>query len=247
MPALLSAGRTPLSGAGIFDQRVNSDQQDWEDHYFDTSDFFGYADKKNPDEMKFILTVDNHRNITENGRKILEKITSKTIPINGALDATDLYAESEGIPLSRSEMEKYGLKRDLSKQEVLDHLLWRIVLRHPDAVPKEFAYDKGFMQQVVNHTFSEMESRFHYDTGMGIYLAAPEKVPTFRPAYVCRLVSGSRLSGRLNLVSDFCRLVGVAPEARSAPGKILVRPSLESALCVVNEYLGKSEIVLRKR
>ncbi len=245
MPALLLAGRMPLSVAGIYDQRVTSDMPDWEDNYFDTSDFFGYADIKNADEMKFVLTVDNKRNITENGRKILEKITSETMPINRALDATGLYAQVEGIPLSRSELEKYGLEKDLSKQEVLDHPLWRTVLRHPDAVPKEFAYDKGFMQQVVDHTFSEMESRFHYDKGMGIYLASPEKVPTFRPAYVDRLVYWSRLSGRRILDNDNCRLVGVAPEALSAPGKVIVKPSLETTLNVVNEHLGKSRIALR--
>ena len=92
-----------------------------------------------------------------------------------------------------------------------------------------------------------MKTQFDYDTGMGIYLTQAEKVPTFRAAYVYRLECWSRLDGGRDLVGDDGRLVGVAPEARGAPGKIIVKLSLETALRIVNEHMGTSGIVLKTK
>lgn len=213
--------RVPIWIAHVFDRRLHSPKPDWKNNYFDASDFFGYAGKKTPDNMKIILTVDNKGKITENGRRVLESITSETELCNGALDATGLYEEVGGISLSRSEVEKYGIEKDLSKQEVLDHPVWRVILRHPDAVPAQFAYDKAFMQEVVNATFADMKTQFKYEEGMGVYLGSPEKVPTFRAAIVSRLEFRSWLNGWCNLDFGRGRLVGLAPEALNAPGKVI--------------------------
>ena len=64
-----------------------------------------------------------------------------------------------------------------------------------------------------------------------------------RAIVVNRLENRSRLDSGGNLGDVSGRLVGVAPEALSAHGKVLVKPSLETALSVVNEHLGKGKVL----
>ena len=54
---------------------------------------------------------------------------------------------------------------------------------------------------------------------MGVYLSDKQKVPTIRAWCVRRLVYRSDAYGGYDLDNDDGRLVGIAPEALSAPGK----------------------------
>ena len=77
---------------------------------------------------------------------------------------------------------------------------------------------------------------------MGIYPSSASDDVKMRAWYVGRLEFRSNAYGRYGLDDDIGRLVGIAPEALSAPDKAIVRPSLEQSLAVVNKQLGNSEI-----
>ena len=107
----------------------------------------------------------------------------------------------------------------MSADEVKAHPVWKALAR-----------DDALLTEYTDRMFAEMKTRFTYDAAMGLYLASGEKVPSLRAACVGRLEDGSLFNGgdRLDYVDR--RLVGVAPEALNAPGKEIVRPSLETAL-----------------
>ncbi len=186
------------------------------DVYVDTSDLALYGGEKRADEINMILTVDSQGRLTDNGRKLLELIEPRQRLVSGAVNVSEFYDATQGIKLSRKELEGFGVARALSEEHVLAHPFWRVALRHPDAVPAEFAYDKEFMKEAVRRTFAEMEERCGYTQGMGVYLAGAEKPDTMRAWYVSRLGGRSDADGGFHLDGDDGRLVGVAPEAQGA-------------------------------
>ena len=219
MPIMLARGVVPLTSAGFFQNREAIMEQ-LGDVYIDTSDLVAYGGKKQSDEIKMILTVDNQGKITENGRKSLELISPSQERTNGAIVLSNEFYDglnhSGVVPLSRKDLKKYGIDGDLTEAQVLNHPVWKVLLRHPDAVPAEFAYDTGFMQETVSRTFAEMNKRHNYTKGMGVYPDSSEKAPKLRAWYVDGLRYGSGAYGRILLVDGSGHLVGVAPEVQSA-------------------------------
>ncbi len=219
MPLMLREGVVPLPVVGFMQNRDEIIRQ-FGDIYADTSDLVAYGDKKSSDEIKMILTVDNQGRITGNGRKALELINPTQERNSGAIMLGDtLYDGFNGsnvISLSRKDLEKYGINRNLTEAEVLNHPGWRVLLRHPRAVPAEFAYDKGLMQEVINRTFAEMKKRHDYRS-MEFYLDASEKHSKLRAWAVGGLDNRSYAIGRIITVNDYGRFVGIAPEAPNAP------------------------------
>ena len=214
MPLIIAEGRVPISVAGVMERRVNSDLQDWEDNSFYTGDAIAY----HPDK-KFRIVLD---------AEPLRTLTSQSNLQNGALILPDgLYEDLQGDEFEYKDVKKL-LEKELSQEEVLRHPIWRTVAR-----------DQALLEEYVPKMFKEMKSRFNYDENMGVYLDSFDKVPKLRALVVYRLEDGSGLSGRGDLGNDYGRLVGVAPEALNAHGKVIVKPSLETALNVVNEHLGK--------
>ena len=114
---------------------------------------------------------------------------------------------------------------------------WRILARHPDEVPKEFAEDFE-----VFKTYSEKVVVPRYNPAMGFYLADGEKVPTLRAWFVCRFddVRWSRAVGDASLDGDDGYWVGVAPEAPSALG--IVKPTLQEAFEIVGTQWNGLEL-----
>lgn len=249
MPLILGSGNVPLSIAGFMQHR-NGIIAQMGDVYADTSDLAAYADKKRGDEIKMILTVDAQGRITENGKKALELIAPSQKLSSGAvvLDNYDELNWSGVIPLSRKELEKYGLSGDLDKEQVLAHPFWRVALRHPEAVPSEFAYDKEFMKEAVGRTFSKMKNRHDYTQGMGVYLADAQKVPMMRAWCVDRLEKWSYTVGcKFDLDVDFGRLVGVAPEAQGASVGFVGAQDRDTEPALEIETSSQSETSLEQR
>lgn len=219
MPLMLAQGVVPLPASEFMSNREAIIGQ-FGDIYADTSDLVAYGGKRASDEIRLIMTVDNQGRITDSGRKALELISPAQERSSGAIVLSDeLYDGFNGanvVTLSRKDLKKYGVDKNLTKAQVLNHSGWRVLLRHPDAVPAEFAYDKGFMQEVVGKTFAEMNKRHSYTEGMGFYPDASEKNAKLRAWVVYGLESRSVADGRRNLDSGRGRFVGIAPEAPNA-------------------------------
>ena len=204
MPLLIAEGRVPLSLANVLERRLYSDLQDWKGNYFDTGDAIAY----HPDK-KFKIILDAELLLTLNPESKLRK---------GALILEDgLYEKLEGEEFLYRNVEKF-LDKDLSQEEVLQHPLWRAVAR-----------DQALLEEYVPRMYKEMKERWNYNENMGVYLDSFDGSPKLRALVVDRLEDGSGLNGWNNLGSVGGRLVGVAPEALNAHGKVIVKPSLETA------------------
>lgn len=221
MPNLIREGRVPLNVAGLMEQRLRSGKNDWKDNYFDTGDAVAY----HPDgRVKFVLDSQTLRGI--NAESKLQ---------NNALVLGDgVYEQLEGLEFARDKLAKIT-ERDLVAKDIKANPIWQ-----------KLARDESLLNEYVDAMSAEMKKRWNYDDSMGIYLASAEKVPTLRSVFVFRLESGSLLYGGIGLDSDFGRLVGVAPEALGAPNKVIVKPSLETALSAVNEQLFASSLKISK-
>ena len=191
MPELIAEGRFPLSTAGIMERRLHSTLSAWKDNYFDSDDAIVYGP-----ENKFKIV---------RGAQFLRTLNPQSILSSGALAiGNEAYAGIDGAEFSRKDN---GLifERDLTLAEVKSHPVWQALVG-----------DQALLDEYAGRMFSEMKTRFGYDDAMGMYLASQPKVANARALYVLWLEGRSRLSGRLDLVVDDGRLVGVAPEAHSA-------------------------------
>lgn len=223
MPLLLADNRYPMFTTELFEQRL---QGRGIGRYLDTGDLIAYDGSARDDqEIKFILTA-TRNGLTDVGRATLGLINPNSAYVNGAVNLSnamdaqgkqvkDAYDAITGRGVIKIKRKDLGLIDTLmDAEQVLNHKGWRILMRHPDEVPKEFAEDFEVAREYVNKVvFSK------YSKAMGIYLASAEKNPTLRAWCVYGLggYGGSDAGGRVSLDSGNGRLVGVAPEALSAP------------------------------
>ena len=223
IPLLLADRRYAMTTAELSEQRL---QGRGIGRYVDTGDLVAYNGPKSGDqEVKLILTA-NRKGLTDLGRFALGLINPQSDYINGAVNLAqarnvtgkkvdNAYEALSGNGVIAVKRKDLGILESLlTQKQVLDHKGWRILMRHPDEVPKEFAEDferaKEYVSKVV---FSR------HNDAMGMFTANGETVPTLRAWYV-NWVDGSRRSradGGNYLDDDGGRLVGVAPEAPIAP------------------------------
>ena len=222
MPLLLADNRYPLFTTQLFEERV---QGRGIGRYVDAGDLVAYDGlKKDDQEVKIILTA-NRSGLTEVGRFALSLINPQSIYVNGAVnlnqakdaqgkEVREAYHTLSGSGVIAVKRKDLGiLNQDMTQEQRLNHKGWRILARHPDEVPKEFAED---FEAFKNYNLKVVSPK--YTNAMGFYLADGEKVPTLRAWYVSWLddLGGSWANGVANLVDDVGGLVGVAPEAPNA-------------------------------
>lgn len=225
MPLVIADDRVPLSVANLMERRLHAGKSSaiWKDNYFDAGDGIAYT--AGGDKFKIVLDSQD-----------LRKVTPKSELKNGALILGDgIYEQLQGQEFTKKDL-KSLLERDLSADEVKAHPVWKALAR-----------DDALLVEYTDRMFAEMKDRFKYDTAMGLYLASGEKVPTLRASYVGWLEFRLQFCGKCDLVDNYRRVVGVAPEALSAPGKAIERPSLETALSVVNTSLHRGGFELRAK
>ena len=221
MPLLIAKGRQLMSVAGVMERRINSDKKDWKGSYFFTGDAVAY----HPDK-KFKIVSD---------AEILRNLNAESKLESGALILPEgMYETLEGEEFLYKNVQKL-LEKELSQADVLKNPLWKAVAR-----------DQALLEEYVPRMFAEMKKSFDYEENMGIYLDSFDK-PKLRALVVYGLGIRSMLYGGNYLGIDGGRLVGVAPEALNAHGKVIVKPSLETALNVVNEHMQKSGILLKTK
>ena len=200
MPLLRAEGRVPISVADIMERRLNSDLQDWKDNYFFTGDAIAY----HPDK-KFKIVLDSD---------LLRTLKSESDVQNGALVLTDgLYEDLQGEEFLYKDIKKL-VEKNLSQKEILQHPLWKAVARNDELL-------KVYVQKML--------ARLNRNKNMGVYLDSSEvEFPNLRALVVGGLQHGSGLNGRISLDYEYDRLIGVAPEALNAHGKVIVKPSQET-------------------
>lgn len=219
MPKLIADGRVPLSVAGLMERRLRATNsvESWRDNYFDTGDAFAY----HPDG-KFKIVLD---------AQPLREITPESRLSQGALILADgMYETLQGVEFTRTQLADI-LDDDLEASKVKEHPVWKALAR-----------DDTLLNEYIDVMFADMKARFEYDDGMGVYLEDQQTVPTLRAAFVYWLENGSQLYGDAYLDYVDGRFAGVAPEALSAPNRVIQKPSLELALRVVNEHLQAGKV-----
>lgn len=219
MPLLIADSRVPINVAGVFERRLNAGrtQPQWNDNYVFTGDAFALS-AADSDKFKVVRKA-----------SFLKGVNEKTRLLNGALVLGDgIYAGIESQEFSRRKLGD-RLNYDLTAEDVKEHEVWLEIVGNRDELVK-----------YVDRKFPEMKARFNYDKAMGIYLSDAQNVDTARALAVYRLVNRSRVGGRGDLGCGDARLVGIAPEALEA---LILEPSLDHAIRVVNAYSGEVVIV----
>ena len=213
MPLLLGEGRSPWNAIRFMKERI-AHANEFPDlkSYIDVSDLIAYDSSKRSTDLKFILTVGKNGRVTEQGRKALELINlNAELTLDYAVPLSDeLYDSLPGIVVARSDLRV--LERDLIEADVLGSKAWRILARHPDEVPAEFAEDSALLKEYAGWVKGQTKQ----DENMGVYMDNNSKNAKLRAFVVDRLDDRSRLLGWYILDDVGGRFVGyLAPEAPS--------------------------------
>jgi len=215
IPELVKEGRILLPATVLAERRINSAKNAWRDNYFFLGDAFAYS----PDGKKFraVLNSEHLRAVNKNTR-----LSNGAIPLEEGV-----YETLEGEEFVTAKVQEY-LGKDLSPQDVKGNPVWAA-----------FITDKALRDEYIDRMSEQMKQRFGYDKTMGVFPADNTSgTAIIRPAFVGGLeCDWSQLGGWAWGVDNDARWVGVAPEALSAPGKAIQRPSLEASLRVVNDTL----------
>ncbi len=238
MPLLLREGRSPWTAVRFMKERIaHANELPDLKSYLDVSDLIAYDSSKRSTDVKFILTVDKNGRVTEQGRKALELINPNVkLTSDYAANINDVYDLLPGIVVARKDLGV--LERDLSEAEVIGSKAWRILARHPDEVPAEFAEDPALLKEYTGWVKGQTKQ----DTNMGVYMDSNSKDAKLRAFCVVWLDDGSRLFGGGDLFDDGGRLVGyLAPEAPSALGNAKQRvANPERRILSVDEVLKET-------
>ena len=225
MPLLLADNRYPMFITELFEQRL---QGRGLGRYLDAGDLIAYnGPKSDKQEVKIILTA-TRRGLTDVGRFALGLINPQSTFANGAVNlaeavgsdgkkVTNAYDALTGNGVITLTRKDFGIiDAPITLEQFLNHKGWRVAVRHPDEVPKEFAEDFECAKEYASRVVFSRDKN-----AMGMHLASGEKVPTLRAACVGWLGYGSRLCGGFRLGYGDGRLVGVAPEALNVPDRVI--------------------------
>jgi len=210
MPQLIADGRTPMSVAGLMQRRLDVRGSDkdvkasWMDNYFDLGDAIVY----HPDgRVKVVLDS-----------QTLREMTPESLRNGGALVLTEgVYESLQGEEFKKGKFGNTG--NPMSKSDVKAHPVWKVLAR-----------DQALLNCYTDVIFSEYQARFAKDAKakdlqlMGIYPGAcGGKTPEMRAWSVYGLGRSFGALGWYGVGGGYGRLVGIAPEALSVPGKSIER------------------------
>ncbi len=262
MPKLLANNRYPMSSAEIFELRVKESTRFLWNSYVKVGDLAAYdGSRSDEQEIKFILTT-TRAGVTDIGKFALGLINKKSKYTGGGLDLTraydslankeaaNAYEALQGNGVIAVKRKDIGILNQLLTQEqVLNHKGWRILARHRDEVPKEFAEDFEVFKEYTRIVFSDLRrtsySRCHLAMGFSFLIRCSnyDRIPglplPYNASVVPRLKTfciAEKLHGWFNVTGwfdldndddngyDYCCpgndfFVGVAPEAL-APSKV---------------------------
>jgi len=196
MQELVADGRVPANVSQLMQRRLDlkNDETGVKDfymnNYFDTGDGVVY----HPDGRVKIVLDSQH----------LRDMTPESPRNGGALVLTaENYDALQGEEFKKGKLGKTG--DWLSRADVKAHPVWKVLARN-----------QALLNDYTDYIFTEGK----HDTAMGIFPgSANGETPEMRAWYVYGLGNRSNASGRYGLDIDYGRLLGIAPEALSVPGK----------------------------
>lgn len=172
MPKLIKDKRIPMTMKQIIERRLNSNQEDWKDNWFDTCDAVVQFSGK----IKIVKSCELIRSINE-----------KTKLGSGAIEIT----KQQYKRLKGKEFDKSLVDKSLTKEEALNHPIWKYLLG-------------THLKKYVELVFRDNE------TAMKIWLRDEELL--LRAWFVYGTGNGSSAGGGNHLDYVGGRLVGVASE-----------------------------------
>jgi len=211
--------------------------------YRDVSDLIAYDRKDRSSNVQVILTTGN-QGITEIGAEALRLYQPNAKLTNDrAIDLTedDLYMQFKEAGAKKGVIE-------IPRNKLTSEKLQRILLRHSDEVPEEFAQDKTFTNEHLNW----LRKQTGRQDVMNAYLDENTNTAKLRAFYVDRASRGCRsvVYGRFSVDYSYGCLVGIVPEALRGGGgskklnesgevseKKLITPSLEDFLALGRDYV----------
>ena len=216
MPELLKAGEVPASISRIMQAKLNQGKDFpalWT-NWYDTSDLVVYP-QANDKEIYVLLTVNNKGQITENGRTALDLIRRGNLASNsGAI--VERLGDLGRKGLIKVPVKKIKTDTYLTQKQILGQQVLRILARDPNEVSAEFAEDGNLLKDYA----IEVQKRTGKKENMALYIGESlDDKTTLKAWCVDRLEYRSDAFGGYYLGYDGGRLVGLAPEALSAPGQ----------------------------
>jgi len=213
MLELLKSGEVPMSVATLMRNRLEQGAEfpDLWNNWYDTSDLVVYPEG-NDEEIYFLLTVNNKGEVTPNGRKALELIRPENLASNRGVVVEQLK-DLEGKGLIKVSRNKLTIGKYLTQEQALKEITLRILARHQEEVPKDFAESEDLLKNYE----AQVRTKTGLSTNMAVYLGdSLEDKTTLKAWYVNWLGCRSYAYGSYDLGGYYGRLLGIAPEA---PGK----------------------------
>ena len=145
----------------------------------------------------------------------LRQLNKKSRLVNGVLVLEDGAYEGidDRLKLTAEEIRDYT-GRHLSRKDALDNRIWRILARHPDEVPREYAYAEGaeLLEEYVGAVYKYGISD---DLRMGINVTSPKHpMPTMRFWNIHGFGNKSVARGWEKLDEGIYHAIGVIPRAK---------------------------------
>ena len=197
MPKLIADGRIPMNVSQLMQKRLdvrNSEDEikaAYMDNYFDTGDAVVYH---TDGRVKVVLDSQHLREIN----------SGSNIRGNALILSKDIYDSLQGEEFKKGKLGK--VENSLSLADVKAHPVWKTLAR-----------DQTLLNDYADFIFAEGKKRFGYDEAMGIYMDSASDNVKLRSWCVNWLGGGSGAYGGSDLDDDRGRLLGIAPEALSAP------------------------------
>ena len=202
MSKLIADGRVPMNVSQLMQRRLDlrNDNPGVKAFYigksFDTGDAIVYH---SDGRVKIVLDSQHLREMTPESQR---SYFGRALFIG-----ENVYNTLEGEEFGFGELGK--VNNPMSKKDVKAHPVWKVLAR-----------DQNLLNDYADYIFAEGKKRFKYNIAMGVYLdSSASNDVNMMPWFLDRLEDGSVVGG-MSDISDVCgHLVGIAPEALSAPGK----------------------------
>lgn len=163
MPSILWGGNNIASLTDLFLGREGIDGAlNFMTHSILTSDLVLWGGRSHYFGNKVVFSFDNEGRLTDAGKKLLGEAERADV-YGGAvlLRPKALYDRltGEGVLHFNGNHFEEGERR-LNRDEFRNDLLCRVLTRHPDEVPKDFAVNQDLVNESIDKVFDEMRLRY---------------------------------------------------------------------------------------
>lgn len=218
LAAIQKEGRIPMGTAKLFQKKLEfrngpTEIYDSWNYSFHTADL----NVQKGNEIKIGLTTYGNNFMTPLGVKYLNLIGETGLDrLYLSLEQYD-ELKGEGIIVTKTNKLAKRINADLTKEEAKNSLLWRVLLRHPDEVPKKFAIP-GLCEEAIDYIFSASKQRYSFDFAMGVAIESfGRKARNYEPSVKLwtfgDLLGGSLAFANSTLEADTGCMVGIYPSA----------------------------------